>query len=80
MFHTSAMEIAGSPTAKGKAGNSRAGATSLRNNVEFQRLIMDVEHEMNDIRKHNDGKTLADSHPKMQKTLELVSYGSPNTS
>lgn len=73
MFHTTAMEISGSPTAKGKAGNSRAGANGLKQNIEFQRLIMDVEGEMNDIRNHHRGKTLADAHPKMQKTLELVS-------
>lgn len=73
MFHTTAMEIAGTPTAMGKAGNSRGGAMSMRNNVEFRRLIGDVEQEMNDIRNHRSGKTLADSHPKMQKTLELVS-------
>ncbi|BEI90429.1 uncharacterized protein CcaverHIS019_0304990 [Cutaneotrichosporon cavernicola] len=72
MFHTCAMEVAGEPTSKGKAGNSRGGAMSLRNNIEFQRLIHDVEGEMNDIRRHRDGKTLVDSHPKMQKTLELL--------
>lgn len=67
------MEIAGGTTTKGKAGNSRAGAAGLKDNVEFQRLIMDVEGEMNDIRGHRRGKTLSDAHPKMQKTLELVS-------
>ncbi|GMK56457.1 hypothetical protein CspeluHIS016_0302970 [Cutaneotrichosporon spelunceum] len=72
MFHTTAMEIAGEPTSAGKAGNSRGGAMSLRNNIEFQRLIQDAEGEMNDIRRHRGGKTLADSHPKMEKTLELL--------
>lgn len=74
MFHTTAMEIAGNATAKGGKGNSRAGANGIRNNIEFQRLIMDVEGEMNDIRNHKQGKSLADAHPKMQKTLELVSF------
>ncbi|KLT45812.1 P-loop containing nucleoside triphosphate hydrolase protein [Cutaneotrichosporon oleaginosum] len=72
MFLTSATEIAGNPTTAGKAGNSRGGAMSMRSNVEFQRILMDVEHEMTAIRKHREGKTLADSHPKMQKTLELL--------
>ncbi|TXT12930.1 hypothetical protein VHUM_01331 [Vanrija humicola] len=72
MFHTSLLEIAGGSSATGKKGNTKAGVNSIRNNIEFQRLIGDVEGELNAIRRHSDGKMAADRHPKMQKTLELL--------
>jgi ATP-dependent DNA helicase MPH1 len=62
MFHTSLTEIAG--------GQNEAGG--IRNNFEFQKLLRDVEAEMNLIRIGKDGRTKADRHPKMVQTLQLV--------
>lgn len=73
MFHTTIMEIAGHSTSSGKKGNTKAGANSIRNNIEFQRMLKDVEEEINEIEGRRNGKTGADRHPKMHKTLELVS-------
>ena len=73
MFHSILLEIAGANTAQGKKGNSKAGANAMRNNFEFQRLLRDVEAEMNCISIGQKGKTKADRHPKMVKTLDLVS-------
>jgi ATP-dependent DNA helicase MPH1 len=73
MFHTILTEIAGNTTAQGKKSMSKGSANSLRNNFEFQRLMRDVEAEINSIRVGRAGKTKADKHPKMIKTLELVS-------
>lgn len=73
MFHTILTELAGNTTQQGKKATSKGNANSLRNNFEFQKLLRDVEAEMNCIRIGKAGKTKADKHPKMQKTLELVS-------
>lgn len=75
MFHSSLMEIAGNSTSEGKKGNSRAGANSIRNNIEFRSLLGDVEGELSDIRRHRNGRSQSDRHPKMHKTLELVGIG-----
>jgi len=72
MFHTTLLEIAGHATAAGKKGNSRVGGNSVRNNIEFQRILGDVEAELNAIERKKDGKTATDRHPKMHTTLELV--------
>lgn len=74
MFHTALTEIAGNTTGEGKKTTSKGASGSIRNNFEFQRLLRDVEAEMNSIRMGRRGKTQADKHPKMVKTLELVRY------
>lgn len=76
MFHSTLLELAGNSTNDGKKGNSRAGANSIRNNIEFQRILSDVEGELNDIGRRRNGKTMVDKHPKMQTTLELVRQAS----
>jgi ATP-dependent DNA helicase MPH1 len=73
MFHTALTEIAGNTDSAGKKSGPKGGATSVRNNFEFVKLLRDVEAEMNLIRIGKDGKTKADRHPKMVKTLQLVS-------
>jgi ATP-dependent DNA helicase MPH1 len=73
MFHTGLMEIAGNQNEAGKKSGPKGGASSIRNNFEFQKLLRDVEAEMNMIRIGKDGRTKADRHPKMVKTLQLVS-------
>jgi hypothetical protein len=70
MFHTGLMEIAGNQNEAGKKSGPKGGASAIRNNFEFQKLLRDVEAEM--IRIGKDGRTKADRHPKMVKTLELV--------
>jgi hypothetical protein len=50
MFHTVLTELAGNNTQQGRKATSKGNATSLRNNTEFQRLLRDVEAEMNCIR------------------------------
>ncbi|WVQ86187.1 hypothetical protein IAT38_008355 [Cryptococcus sp. DSM 104549] len=72
MFHTTMSELAGGVAATGKKTNNRGGANSIRNNFEFQRLQRDVEEEINSIRIGKDGRSGADRHPKMGKTLELL--------
>ncbi|WRT70898.1 uncharacterized protein IL334_007897 [Kwoniella shivajii] len=72
MFHTTLVEIAGGVNASGKKSNTKGSANSVRNNTEFQKLLRDVEIEMNMIRIGKDGRTKADKHPKMQTTLELL--------
>ena len=72
MFHTSLTEIAGGQNEAGKKTGSKAGAGGIRNNFEFQKLLRDVEAEMNLIRIGKDGRTKADRHPKMVQTLQLV--------
>ena len=72
MFHTILMEIAGNSTANGKKATAKSSSNSMRNNFEFQKLVRDVEAEMNCIRIGQRGKTKADRHPKMAKTLELL--------
>lgn len=72
MFHTTLCEISGGSTATGKKVGAKGGANAMRNNYEFQKLLRDVEVEMNSIRIGKSGKTKADRHPKMNKTLELV--------
>ncbi|WWD20885.1 hypothetical protein CI109_105362 [Kwoniella shandongensis] len=72
MFHTSLSEIAGGTNAAGKKSNTKGSAGSIRNNFEFQKLLRDVETEINMIRIGKDGKSKADKHPKMAKTLELL--------
>lgn len=72
MFHTILCEIAGGSTSTGKKVGTKGGANSMRNNYEFQKLLRDVEAEMNYTRTGEEGKTKADRHPKMNKTLELV--------
>lgn len=66
------MELSGTFNAKGKKGNSRPGANSLHNNRDYQALMTDVEYALNDIKTGRRGKTRADLHPKMKKTLDLV--------
>ncbi len=72
MFHTTLCEISGGSTPAGKKFGTKGGANAMRNNYEFQKLLRDVEAEMNCIRIGKAGKTKADRHPKMNKTLELV--------
>jgi hypothetical protein len=72
MFHTALTEIAGGQNEAGKKSGSKAGAGGIRNNFEFQKLLKDVEAEMNLIRIGKDGRTKADRHPKMVQTLQLV--------
>ncbi|WWC72771.1 uncharacterized protein I206_106735 [Kwoniella pini CBS 10737] len=72
MFHTTVVEIAGGTNAQGKKSASKGSSNSVRNNTEFQKLLRDVEVEMNMIRIGKDGRSKADKHPKMQKTLELL--------
>ncbi|KAL7420918.1 3'-5' DNA helicase [Cryptotrichosporon argae] len=72
MCHTTMLELAGGSTKSGKKVTSKPAANSLRNNFEFQKLLQDVEVEMNRIVLRQGGKTMADKHPKMQKTLELL--------
>lgn len=74
MFHTTLLEIAGntSPTS-GKKSGSKGNSNSMRNNFEFQKLLRDVETEMNLIRIGAGGRGRSDAHPKMAKTVELVS-------
>jgi ATP-dependent DNA helicase MPH1 len=72
MFHTALTEIAGGQNEAGKKSGSKAGAGGIRNNFEFQKLLRDVEAEMNLIRIGKDGRTKADRHPKMVQTLQLV--------
>lgn len=74
MFHTSLLEIAGNMTASGKKATSKGNSNALRNNHEFQRLLRDVEVEMNLIRIGAQGRTKGDGHPKMTQTMELVCY------
>ncbi len=72
MFHTSLTEISGGTSTTGKKTNNKGSSNAIRNNFEFQKLLRDVEAEMNCIRIGKDGRTKADRHPKMGKTLELV--------
>ncbi|WVR08777.1 hypothetical protein IAU60_005835 [Kwoniella sp. DSM 27419] len=72
MFHTTLVEIAGGTNASGKKSTTKGSANSIRNNTEFQRLLRDVEVELNMIRIGKDGRSLADKHPKMQQTLDLL--------
>lgn len=44
----------------------------MRNNYEFQKLVRDVDAEMNFIRMGMKRRTKADKHPKMVKALQLV--------
>ncbi|KAK8850715.1 hypothetical protein IAR55_004635 [Kwoniella newhampshirensis] len=72
MFHTTLTEIAGGTNSSGKKSTTKGSANSVRNNFEFQKLVRDVEVEMNMIRIGKDGKSKADKHPKMVKTVELL--------
>ncbi|ORY28004.1 hypothetical protein BCR39DRAFT_536112 [Naematelia encephala] len=72
MFHTTLSEIAGNSNSSGKKATSKATSGSIRSKSEFQRLLRDVEAELNCIRIGKDGRTRADRHPKMAKTLELL--------
>jgi len=72
MFHTTLNEIAGNTTAAGKKSGTKGGSAGIRNNFEFQKLLRDVDAEINSIRVGRQGRTKADKHPKMAKTLELV--------
>jgi len=76
MFHTTLTEISGNITAAGKKSGTKGGSAALRNNYEFQKLLRDVDAEINSIRVGRQGRTKADKHPKMAKTLELVSLDS----
>ena len=78
MFHTTLQEIAGNTTANGKKATSNGNSNAIRNNFEFTKLLRDVEAELNSIRIGQKGKTKADRHPKMVKTLELVSWAIAN--
>jgi len=73
MFHTILSEIAGGLTASGKKSVSKGAGAAMRNNYEFQKLVRDVDAEMNLIRMGMKRRTKADKHPKMVKTLQLVS-------
>lgn len=72
MFQTTLHEIAGNTTATGKKSGTKGGSAAMRNNWEFQKLQRDVDAEINSIRVGRQGRTNADRHPKMAKTLELV--------
>ncbi|ORX40857.1 hypothetical protein BD324DRAFT_644144 [Kockovaella imperatae] len=72
MFHTTLQDIAGGVNANGKKASTKGNSNALRNNYEFTRLLRDVDAEMNSIRIGQRGKTRADRHPKMVKTLELL--------
>ena len=72
MFYTILCEIAGDSKSTGKKVGTKGGANSMRNNYEFQKLLRDVEAEMDCMRTGKEGKTKAHRHPKMIKTLELV--------
>ncbi|RXK39401.1 hypothetical protein M231_03354 [Tremella mesenterica] len=72
MFHTVLVELSGGSNSEGKKVGTKGGAGALRNNIEFQRLLRDVETEINCIRIGKGGRTKADRHPKMAKTLELL--------
>ena len=82
MFHTELLKLSGGSNPSGKKTTSKGGANALRNNFEFQKLLRDVEAELNCIRIGQRGKSKADKHPKMVKTLELVRnefYADSNT-
>lgn len=73
MFRTSLLEIAGNQNQDtGKKAGSKGTSNSLKNNFEFQKILRDVESEMNVIRIGAQGRVRSDAHPKMGKTLELV--------
>lgn len=72
MFRTALAELAGGQNPAGKKTGTNGGANGIRNNFEFQKLFRDVEAEMNLIRIGKDGRSKADRHPKMVKTLDLV--------
>jgi ATP-dependent DNA helicase MPH1 len=73
MFRTTLLEIAGNTSQEtGKKVGSKGNSNSLRNNLEFQKLLRDVEAEMNLMRIGAGGRGRSDAHPKMGKTLELV--------
>lgn len=72
-FHQKALEMSGAFNDKGKKGSSRGGANSLHNNRDYQALMTDVEMALNEIKSGREGKSRADLHPKMKKTLDLVS-------
>lgn len=72
MFQTTLREIAGGHSSSGKKSASTGGANSLRNNLEFHKLLRDVDQEINLVNGCKGQRTKADKHPKMAKTLELV--------
>lgn len=72
MFHSVLGDISGNLKANGKTGNTKAGSNSMSKNYEFVKLLRDVEQEMTSIRLGLKGRTKADRHPKMGKTLELL--------
>jgi ATP-dependent DNA helicase MPH1 len=73
MFRTTMLEIAGNTSAEtGKKAGSKGNSNAMRNNFEFQRLLRDVETEMDLMRIGAGGRGRSDAHPKMGKTLELV--------
>lgn len=74
MFHSLLLEICGGQTADGKKSGTKGGASAMRNNSEFRKLLGHVEEEMNCIRIGKGGKTKASRHPKMEKALELVRH------
>lgn len=73
MFRTTLLEIAGNNSPEtGKKSGSKGNSNSMRNNFEFQKLLRDVEAEMNLMCMKVGGRGRSDAHPKMAKTLELV--------
>ncbi|KAI9633416.1 uncharacterized protein MKK02DRAFT_18316 [Dioszegia hungarica] len=73
MFRATLLEIAGNTSQEtGKKVGSKGNSNSLRNNLEFQKLLRDVEAEMNLMRIGAGGRGRSDAHPKMGKTLELL--------
>lgn len=77
MFRTALSDIAEGKNGAGKKTGTNGGAAGIRNNFEFQKLLRDVEAEMNMIRIGKDGRSKADRHPKMVKTVQLVSDIAP---
>jgi ATP-dependent DNA helicase MPH1 len=73
MFHTSLTEFASNTTPSGKKAGTKGSSAHIRNNIEFQRLLRDVEAEMNLIRIGAGGRGKGNGHPKMTQTLDLVS-------
>lgn len=73
MFRTTLIEIAGNTSQEtGKKSGSKGNSNAMRNNLEFQKLLRDVESEINLMRIGAGGRGRSEAHPKMGKTLELV--------
>ncbi|WVO18165.1 hypothetical protein L204_105868 [Cryptococcus depauperatus] len=73
MFHTTLNEMVSSrSSSSNNKKNVKSQSNALFNNLEFQKLQRDVNEELNSIKIRRNGKSGADRHPKMVKTLELL--------